>query len=96
MGAPSRSNTNDWGYIAAPQQDGVSLATLLPQRSYFATIPLSQRDVNAPPRALSLARYAPRGIVGVDIAGPRPNVGGPYPYRNLRPLVQQAREAASG
>ena len=41
-------------------------------------------------------RYAPRGIVGIDIAGPRPNADGPYPYRNLRPLVQQAREAGLG
>jgi adenosine deaminase len=41
-------------------------------------------------------RYAPRGIVGIDIAGPRPNADGPYPYRTLRPLVQQAREAGLG
>jgi adenosine deaminase len=41
-------------------------------------------------------RYTPRGIVGIDIAGPRPNADGPYPYRNLRPLVQQAREAGLG
>jgi adenosine deaminase len=41
-------------------------------------------------------RYAPRGIVGVDIAGPRPDGAGPYPYRELRPLVKQAREAGLG
>jgi adenosine deaminase len=41
-------------------------------------------------------RYAPRGIVGIDIAGPRPDADGPYPYRNLRPLVQQARDAGLG
>jgi adenosine deaminase len=41
-------------------------------------------------------RYAPRGIVGVDIAGPRPNVDGPYPYRDLAPLVEQARAAGLG
>src|SRR5512132_3773718 len=41
-------------------------------------------------------RYAPRGIVGIDIAGPRPNSDGPYPYRTLRPLVQQARDAGLG
>src|SRR4051795_2223112 len=33
------------------------------------------------------ARYASRGIVGVDIAGPRLQPG-PYPYRDLAPLVQ--------
>jgi adenosine deaminase len=40
-------------------------------------------------------RYADRGVVGVDIAGPRPN-GGRYPYRDLAPLVETAREAGLG
>jgi adenosine deaminase len=40
-------------------------------------------------------RYRERGIVGVDIAGPRPN-SGRYPYRELAPLVQQARAAGLG
>jgi len=39
--------------------------------------------------------WAPRGIVGVDIAGPRPQPGR-YPYRELEPLVAQAREAGLG
>ena len=41
-------------------------------------------------------RYAPRGIVGIDIAGPRPDSEGPYPYRNLAPLVEEARSAGLG
>jgi adenosine deaminase len=40
-------------------------------------------------------RYAPRGIVGVDIAGPRPG-GERYPYRELAPLVEEARSAGLG
>src|SRR5437867_2256377 len=40
-------------------------------------------------------RYAPRGVVGVDIAGPRPN-GGRYPYRELAPQVEEARAAGLG
>ena len=32
----------------------------------------------------------------VDIASPRPHSDGPYPYRTLRPLVQQARDAGLG
>jgi adenosine deaminase len=40
-------------------------------------------------------RYKPRGIVGIDIAGPRPN-GGRYPYRDLAPLVEHARSAGLG
>jgi adenosine deaminase len=40
-------------------------------------------------------RYRDRGVVGVDIAGPRPN-GGRYPYRGLAPLVEEARAAGLG
>jgi adenosine deaminase len=40
-------------------------------------------------------RYAPRGIVGIDIAGPRPD-GGRYPYRDLAPIVETARGAGLG
>src|SRR5262249_5853764 len=39
--------------------------------------------------------WAPRGIVGVDIAGPRPR-GERYPYRELAPLVEEARTAGLG
>jgi adenosine deaminase len=39
--------------------------------------------------------WAPRGIVGVDIAGPRPEPGR-YRYRDLAPLVQTARAAQRG
>jgi adenosine deaminase len=41
-------------------------------------------------------RYAPRGVVGIDIAGPRPDKESPYPYRDLAPLVEEAREAGLG
>jgi adenosine deaminase len=41
-------------------------------------------------------RYAPRGIVGIDIAGPRPDGAGPYAYRDLLPLIEQARKAGLG
>src|SRR5262245_56731378 len=40
-------------------------------------------------------RYASRGIVGVDIAGPRPR-GERYSYRELALLVEEAREAGLG
>jgi len=41
-------------------------------------------------------RYTPRGIVGIDIAGPRPDAGAPYPYRDLLPLIELARDAGLG
>src|SRR5205085_9725407 len=40
-------------------------------------------------------RWAPRGIVGIDIAGPRPG-GGRYDYRQGAPMVETAREAGLG
>src|ERR687885_598538 len=40
-------------------------------------------------------RYAPRGIVGIDIAGPRPGHAR-YAYRDLAPLVEEARAAGLG
>jgi adenosine deaminase len=39
--------------------------------------------------------WAPRGIVGVDIAGPRPD-GGRYDYRQVAPMVEEARAAGLG
>jgi adenosine deaminase len=40
-------------------------------------------------------RWAPRGVVGVDIAGPRPG-GGRYDYRQIVPMVEEARSAGLG
>jgi adenosine deaminase len=40
-------------------------------------------------------RYRARGIVGIDIAGPRP-MPGRYPYAELEPLVETARVAGLG
>jgi adenosine deaminase len=40
-------------------------------------------------------RYAARGIVGIDIAGPRPG-GARYRYAALAPLVEEARTAGLG
>ena len=39
--------------------------------------------------------WMPRGIVGVDIAGPRPG-GERYDYRTVRPMVVEARAAGLG
>ena len=40
-------------------------------------------------------RWAPRGICGIDVAGPRPR-GERYLYRDLQPLVEEARDAGLG
>jgi len=42
-------------------------------------------------------RFRNRGVVGIDIGGPRPpGTGAPYPYRDLGPLVDRARDAGLG
>jgi adenosine deaminase len=40
-------------------------------------------------------KYKPRGVVGVDIAGPRPN-GARYDYTQIREQVELARDAGLG
>src|ERR687886_442760 len=40
-------------------------------------------------------RWSPRGIVGVDIAGPRPR-GERYDYKQVEPMVAEARAAGLG
>jgi adenosine deaminase len=40
-------------------------------------------------------RWSARGVVGVDIAGPRPG-GERYDYTQIRPMVEAAREAGLG
>jgi adenosine deaminase len=39
--------------------------------------------------------WAPRGIVGIDIAGPRPD-GARYDYRQVAPMVDEARRGGLG
>src|SRR6266404_8631010 len=40
-------------------------------------------------------RWADRGVVGIDIAGPRPG-GGRYDYAQVQPMVEEARAAGLG
>ena len=40
-------------------------------------------------------RWASRGVVGIDIAGPRPG-GGRYDYTQVKPMVETARAAGLG
>src|SRR5213594_4317581 len=39
--------------------------------------------------------WAPRGIVGIDIAGPRPG-GARYDYRQVAPMIEEARQGGLG
>src|SRR5207237_556092 len=54
-----------------------------------------ERSVHAAIGVEQAIRWAPRGIVGVDVAGPRPR-GERYAYRELQPFVEEARDAGLG
>ena len=42
-------------------------------------------------------RFRDRGVIAIDIGGPRPGGGAPpYPYRDLAPLVERARATGLG
>jgi adenosine deaminase len=59
---------------------------------------MMDRTFNADQNAVIVDKaihWAPRGVVGVDIAGPRPG-GGRYDYRQIVPMVETAREAGLG
>ena len=47
-------------------------------------------------RHRSCRRAVHRGIVGIDIARPRPAADGPYLYRKLKPLIQHAHASGLG
>ena len=59
---------------------------------------MMDRTFNAEQNAIIVEkaiRWAPRGVVGVDIAGPRPG-GARYDYAQVAPMVETAREAGLG
>src|SRR5438132_13093105 len=77
---------------------GLDLAALEYPQVRAGLILMMDRTFNERQNAIIVEkaiRYAPRGIVGIDIAGPRPG-GERYPYRELSPLVEEARTAGLG
>jgi len=94
----NRGGERDLDHIIMAAVRGLDRASLEYPQVRAGLILMMDRTFNERQNAIIIEkaiRYAPRGIVGIDIAGPRPD-GGPYPYRELAPLVEQARAAGLG
>ena len=94
----NRGGERDLDHIIMAAARGLDLASLEYPQVRAGLILMMDRTFDERQNAIIVEkaiRYAPRGIVGVDIAGPRPG-GERYPYRELAPLVEEARNAGLG
>src|SRR5436190_4867738 len=94
----NRGGERDLDHIIMAAARGLDLASLEYPQVRAGLILMMDRTFDERQNAIIVEkaiRYAARGIVGIDIAGPRPS-GGRYPYAQLAPLVEEAREAGLG
>ena len=94
----NRGGERDLDHIILAAIRGLDVAELEYPQVVAGLILMMDRTFTAEQNAIIVEkaiRWASRGIVGVDIAGPRPG-GARYPYRDLAPLVEEARAAGLG
>jgi adenosine deaminase len=94
----NRGGERDLDHIILAAVRGLDLAELEYPQVRAGLILMMDRTFSDEQNAVIVEkaiRWASRGIVGVDIAGPRPG-GARYPYRDLAPLVDEARSAGLG
>ncbi|HEY3961084.1 MAG TPA: amidohydrolase family protein [Gaiellaceae bacterium] len=94
----NRGGERDLDHIILAAVHGLDLASLEYPRVRAGLILMMDRTFTAEQNMVIVEkaiRYASRGIVGVDIAGPRPN-GGRYDYTQIREHVELARSAGLG
>jgi adenosine deaminase len=94
----NRGGERDLDHIIMAAVRGLDLASLEYPRVRAGLILMMDRTFSREQNEVIVEkaiRYRGRGIVGVDIAGPRPD-GGRYPYRELAGLVEEARTAGLG
>jgi adenosine deaminase len=94
----NRGGERDLDHIILAAIRGLDLASLEYPQVNAGLILMMDRTFSQEMNAVIVdkaIRWAPRGICGIDVAGPRPH-GERYPYRDLQPLVQEAREAGLG
>src|SRR2546428_5606763 len=94
----NRGGERDLDHIILAAIRGLDLARLEYPQVRAGLILMMDRTFTAEQNAIIVEkaiRWAPRGIVGVDIAGPRPG-GARYDYRQTVPMVETAREAGLG
>jgi adenosine deaminase len=94
----NRGGERDLDHIILAAIRGLDLAELEYPQVRAGLILMMDRTFTAEQNAIIVEkaiRWAPRGVVGIDIAGPRPRPGR-YSYRDLAPLVEAARAAGLG
>src|SRR5947208_6143940 len=94
----NRGGERDLDHIILAAIRGVDRASLEYPQVRAGLILMMDRTFSAEQNTVIVekaVRWAPRGIVGVDIAGPRPN-GARYDYRQVEPMVEEARAAGLG
>src|SRR5207244_3691616 len=94
----NRGGERDLDHIIMAGLRGLDRASLEYPQVRAGLILMMDRTFTAEQNAVIVdkaIRYAPRGVVGIDIAGPRPGHRR-YPDRELAPLVEDARAAGLG
>src|ERR671936_105820 len=94
----NRGGERDLDHIIMAAVRGLDLASLEYPRVRAGLILMMDRTFTREQNEVIVEkaiRYQGRGIVGIDIAGPRPG-GDRYPDRELAPLVEEARAAGLG
>src|SRR6201993_3578840 len=94
----NRGGERDLDHIILAAIVGLDLASLEYPQVRAGLILMMDRT--SPPRQNEIIvekaiRWAPRGVVGIDIAGPRPG-GERYDYAQVQPMVEEARAAGLG
>jgi adenosine deaminase len=94
----NRGGERDLDHIILAAIRGLDRASLEYPQVRAGLILMMDRTFTAEQNAVIVekaVRWAPRGIVGVDIAGPRPR-GARYEYAQVAPMVEEARAAGLG
>jgi adenosine deaminase len=94
----NRGGERDLDHIILAAIRGLDLASLEYPQVRAGLILMMDRTFSATQNMVIVEkaiRYAARGIVGIDIAGPRPG-GARYDYTQIAPHIETAREAGLG
>src|SRR6058998_4056596 len=94
----NRGGERDLDHIIVAAIRGLDRASLEYPQVTAGLILMMDRTFTAEQNSIIVEKaigWAPRGVVGVDIAGPRPD-GGRYDYRKVAPMVEEARAAGLG
>jgi adenosine deaminase len=94
----NRGGERDLDHIILAAIRGLDLARLEYPQVRAGLILMMDRTFTEQQNAVIIEKalhWAPRGIVGIDIAGPRPG-GVRYEYRQVAPMIEEARRGGLG